>query len=181
MDRLSPSPLDSGHSKAHSFSSRVLAIGFIAGLTLAGSCLAAGAFYLYTFLNYSALALPRLFEASPRPDILDMAINAQLVIARLALLSCGVFVGMAFGFMGFALFLVGLQGEMDVSGQYESYNVKIARLSPGVFVILCSAILIGICATHKTSFDYTRGGTPDLGSGNPRSSAPLTPAEKPIP
>jgi hypothetical protein len=34
--------------------------------------------------------------------------------------------------------------------------VKIARISPGVFLILVAAILIGVCATHSVSFTSER-------------------------
>ena len=48
--------------------------------------------------------------------------------------------------------ILGIKGEMDLDAGSESYKVKIARLSPGVFVILCATVLIGVCATSSTPF-----------------------------
>jgi hypothetical protein len=93
-----------------------------------------------------------------RPDspsgALEVAINGRLVMARVALLSCGVFTGMSFGFLGFALFLLGIKKEINADAQYENFQVKLARMSPGVFIILIAAILIGVCVTHSTPFTY---------------------------
>lgn len=138
------------------FPQKLLNVGFCAALVLAGACLITGALYLNTFLsstNEGVQALLRGPDVLP-PDSLNMAINARLVMARMALLSCGVFIGMSFGFLGFALFLLGIKEEMSVAARSEHYFVKLARLSPGVFVILCASVLIGICVTRETPFSY---------------------------
>jgi hypothetical protein len=89
-----------------------------------------------------------------RSTDLKTAIFAQILVAQIALLSCGIFVGMAFGFLGFALFLLGIRAEMDVDARSEVYQMKLARLSPGVFVLLCAAVMITFCATHESEFGY---------------------------
>jgi len=118
------------------FSQKMLDIGFGAALVLASLCLLMSAWYLFRFLSATNTGIAALLEnpsaLSTDQTVLQLAINSRVVMTRFALLSCGVFVGMAFGFLGFALFLMGIKGEMDVSAQAESYTIKIARMSPGV-------------------------------------------------
>lgn len=134
----------------------LLNTGFVCGLLLAGACLVFSAFYLYYFLTNTSAAIENMLKAGESSllptDVIGLGINARMVMARIALHSCGVFVGMAFGFLGFSLFLLGIKGEMDLDAGAESYKVKIARLSPGVFVILCATVLIGVCAASSTPF-----------------------------
>src|SRR5947209_12396252 len=102
----------------------LLNVGFACGLVLAGVCLLFSAFYLYYFLTNTSAAVENMLKAgemSALPiELLNLGINARMVIARLALHSCGVFVGMAFGFLGFSLFLLGIKGEMDLDAGSES-------------------------------------------------------------
>jgi hypothetical protein len=139
----------------------LLNTGFIFALILAFICLAASVWYLSYFLISTSNGVEAILS---NPDAalnasqarFELAIQARTVMARLALLSCGTFVGMSLAFLGFALFLLGVKGEMDAEGAVESYSVKLARLSPGVFVILCASILIGVCSTQRIRFDYER-------------------------
>lgn len=147
-------------AKAMRFSRRILNAGFVVALVLAAICLLASIVYLASFLYSTQAAIDSMIEKASSTNvnfnILELAINARMVTARIALLSCGITVGMSFGFLGFALFLIGVEGEMDVEAQQEEYRVKIARMAPGVFVILCATALIAICATRSTPFSYTR-------------------------
>jgi hypothetical protein len=138
------------------FPQKLLNLGFCVALILAGACLVLSALYLNNFLNSTNQGVQALISNAPTlsPESFYTAINARLYMARIALLSCGVFIGMSFGFLGFALFLMGIKGEMDVAGRYEKYSAKLARLSPGVFVILCATILIGICISYDISFSF---------------------------
>lgn len=107
--------------------------------------------------------------------LLEVLINGRLVMARLALLSCGVFVGFAFGFLGFALFLLGIKGSINAELGTEYYKASFARLSPGLLLLLASVILIGICVTHQTPFEYAVATTEEASS---KSLPSLTPGEK---
>jgi hypothetical protein len=142
---------------AKPFPQMLLNVGFCVALILSGACLAMGALYLNNFLNSTNAGVQSLIEKAGNlpPESLYTAINARLVMARIALLSCGVFIGMSFGFLGFALFLMGIKEEMGVTARHESFHVKLARLSPGVFVILCSTILIGVCISYDIPFSST--------------------------
>jgi len=140
------------------FSQKILNIGFAAAIILAATCLLLGAAYLYVFLTNTNAGVYDLINNASKNQLSDqalsIAINARLVMARVALLSCGVFVGMSFGFLGFALFLVGAKGELSATAEVEGYAVKLARMSPGVFVLLCATILIGVCISRQTPFSY---------------------------
>ena len=105
-----------------------------------------------------------------RPGHLEALINGRLVMARLALLSCGVSVAFAFGFLGFALFLLGIKGSIDAEVHADSYKATFARLSPGLLLLLASMVLIGICVTHPTPFEYST--TETVEGGGASSPAP---------
>ena len=149
---------DDGPAAGHKFSARILSAGFVFALVLASVCLIASTVYLYTFLAVTMQKIDGLLARAGTPGVTDvliqLGINAALVSARLALLSCGVFVAMSFGFLGFGLFLIGVRGEIEASGTSESFGFKVARMSPGVFVMTATLILIGVCVTHRTPFDY---------------------------
>lgn len=169
------------------FPQKVLNIGFVAALALAGASLLLGAFYLFYFLVKTSTSVELLMNVARgfriAPDDLKVAISAQLVIAKVALLSCAILVGMAFGFLGFSLFLIGIRAEMDVEASKESSQVKLARLSPGVFVILCAAVMISVAATHPTPFTMGAGVNPSFtavptapGAGTGFTALPPRPA-----
>ena len=150
-------PVDSP-AAAHKFSTRILNAGFVFALVLAAVCLVSSALYLYTFLSTTMFKIDALLARAGTPGVsevlIQLGINAALVSARMALLSCGVFVAMSFGFLGFGLFLIGVKGDIEASGTTETFGLKVARMSPGVFVMTGTLILVGICVTHRTPFDY---------------------------
>jgi hypothetical protein len=49
--------------------------------------------------------------------------------------------------------------------------VKLARLSPGVFVLLVAAVLIGVAITRKPSFTYSRSQEPAVVEPTPPAAA----------
>ncbi|HEX8365697.1 MAG TPA: hypothetical protein VF603_10500 [Allosphingosinicella sp.] len=121
------------------FSPTVINAGFITGLVLAILCLLIAGWYLIAYRQFASEAL----ENPPQREQLVV----HIYLARALLQSCGLATGMAFGFLGFSLFLIGVGGNMDASGSSGNVGVQVARISPGAFVMLCSAILVGICAT----------------------------------
>lgn len=75
---------------------------------------------------------------------------------RLQLLSTAMFIAMAFGFLGFGLFLIQAKGDVEAEGGFKDYKFKFANLSPGLFVILCSTVIIIFSATFKIGYDFTK-------------------------
>lgn len=143
------------------FSSRLLSVGFVFALVLALLCLGLSVFYLFQYLNSANTGITQILDKVANQQIkletgqLEVLINGRLVMARLGLLSCGVLAGVAFGFLGFALFLLGIKETMDVSFDNVSYKANVARMSPGVFLIAIAAVLIGVCASRETPFNYS--------------------------
>ncbi len=88
-------------------------------------------------------------------NFLGIAMAARLTMANVGLNSCGVFAGMSIVFLGFALFLIGIRGEMDVAASTEQYRVKIARMSPGAFAIVCASVLITVSVLNRPYFRFT--------------------------
>lgn len=73
---------------------------------------AGGGYYLYRFQAVTQGSVLRVLSGQQRPEpgAFQVAVVAQMYLARVQLLSCGIFVGMAFGFLGFGLFLLGIKG-----------------------------------------------------------------------
>lgn len=142
-------------------SKKLINVGFAVALVLSLSCLLMSAGYLFSFLRNTNNSVEKLLDQgnkqSVNQSLVETAIYSRLATTRITFLSCGVFVGMSFGFLGFALFLMGIKEEMDVSGSSDSYKLKISRMSPGAFVILLSVILIAFCVAHQMPFDYQHG------------------------
>jgi hypothetical protein len=132
---------------------------FVFALVLAALCLLFSALYLYSFLRGTSAGLDPVvqnMQTNQSPGSLEVLINGKLVLARISLLSCGIFVGIAFGFLGFSLCLLGIKESIDVDLQSDTYKAKFARMSPGVLIIVCSSILTGFCATRETQFWYEK-------------------------
>ena len=144
------------------FPQRILNAGFVTALCLAGVCLLSGVAYLVLFLTSTQNSINELMQPRDTATVVsfsvtELAMNARMVMARVALISCGIFVGMSFGFLGFALFLIGVQGEMDAELKHERVELKLFRIAPGALVLLCAALLIGLCVTRETPFSSRRG------------------------
>jgi hypothetical protein len=133
---------------ARVFAPLVLNIGFIVGLALAAVCLGIAGFHLISYQLYARAAMDGISNGASDAH----ALIFYIYMARVLLLSCGLAVGMAFGFLGFSLFLFGIEGSIDASAQGAGgVGLQVARLSPGAFVMLCSAILVGMCATREVT------------------------------
>ncbi len=51
-----------------------------------------------------------------------------------------------------ALFLVGIQGTVDATGQVKDYSASPRRLAPGGIILLASMIFVGVSAMHSVDF-----------------------------
>ena len=77
------------------------------------------------------------------------ALQLQNHMNSTVLVSAGMIMGFAFGFLGFALFMMGIQGSVDVTASQGDSKASFTRLSPGLFVMLCASSLIGFCLYNK--------------------------------
>lgn len=122
-----------------------------------------------------------LFQLStPDPESVKNELHLLSITAerRLLMLSTAMFIAMAFGFLGFGLFLIQAKGDVDAEGSVKDYKFKFTNLSPGLFVILCSTVIIIFAATFKIDYGLTRNrtGTP---AGNSSMTGKPTDAESP--
>jgi hypothetical protein len=133
----------------------VLNIGFVGAVALAGVLFLGTVLYLGILLSSASTNIGTLAQEVNSGKIpaesVSTVIAAQMMVVKMTLLSCGVFVGAAIGFLGFSLLLLGIKGAMSLEVSRAGWQAKLVNLAPGAFVILCAAILVGICATGDLS------------------------------
>jgi len=130
--------------------------GFNASIGIAGLCLFSGVGYLVYFLSISSGMLKRVMGgAGGKPIALtgnefQAVVQASLYTSAIGLLSCALFIGLAFGLLGFCLFLIGANGSIDATlDAPQKSKVQVTGMSAGAFIILCACLLIGFCATSR--------------------------------
>jgi hypothetical protein len=159
--------------KERAFSPVVLNIGFLFALLISASCLAFSAVYLQKYLDITSGAVTSIIQQTTGQTVaMQVALSARLAVAKFSLLSCGVVAGLAFGFLGFGLFLLGIQGAMDAQVHNSTGGIQLVRVAPGTFVIVCAAILIGISVTHEIEFSAQQEPTGIPTRTRPAYSAP---------
>lgn len=129
-----------------------LKFGYRAGILLAFIGIIASAIYLFVFISTS----PDASSFTNQINLIGLSMDM-----RLRFLSTAIFVGMSFGFLGFALFLIQAKGDVDLDAETKDYKIKIARLSPGLFVILCATVIIVVCATFRVNYSLNGGNVPN--------------------
>lgn len=111
-------------------SRKLLSVGFVFALVLSVLCLGLSVYYLFQYLNSANTGITQVLDKVAAQQIkletgqLEVLINGRLVMARLGLLSCGVLSGVAFGFLGVALFLLGIVSRRH---KYASANLPVER------------------------------------------------------
>jgi hypothetical protein len=98
-------------------------------------------------------------------------VSSFIAMSRVSLHACGVLAGIAFLFLGFGLFLMGIQGTTEVAIDANATKFSATQLAPGAFLAVCGAILIGLCATHSIEFEIQRA--PSFTTNGPTGSAPV--------
>jgi len=142
----------------HEFSSRILLYSFAAAVLLAIAGFVVVCIYLFLYLNHSFAAFdPDNISRFSSMDLqkLQPILLARAGLWKFILQSCGIISGVAFGFLGFGLFLLGAKGEMDASFADSQHKVQLTRMAPGSFVILIAAVLIGACSLNKVELEFT--------------------------
>jgi len=102
----------------------------------------------------SALYLFYYLFKSPPPDQIKLetmvSYNSE---RRMALISTAFSIAMSFGFIGFALFIIDAKGDLEGSAQLPTTSFKVAKMSPGIFAILCATVIIIVCAKIKIEYN----------------------------
>lgn len=139
---------------------RFLTIGYVTAILLSFLGLLLSAVYLFVFLWLT----PRGVIGS------EYQLLGQTAQLRILLLSTAIFVAMSFGFLGFGLFLIQVRGDVDAEVSVKDYKLKFARLSPGLFVILCATAIIIVCATFRIEFYGRKSGEDSAAVERPQAS-----------
>ena len=126
-----------------------------AALGCAGVCMIFTILYVFSYSLDSTLSFERHFDsylASGNTANLSTVLGLHMAQNRMFLQSCGMVAGIFFAFLGLALFLVGIQGTIDASGQVTDYSASVRRLAPGGVILLASMIFVGVSAMHPIEF-----------------------------
>jgi len=151
------------------FSRRTLDIGFLSALVLAAVAFLLAGWYLSRFAD-SAQGLTTMVVGVAQGDkpisaagleLIQNSLGVHAYIARVLLVSCGMFVALAFGFLGFALFLVGAAGSSDIAAEgVGGFKASASSLAPGTVALIAASILAGICVTRPLPVNFSMGGAP---------------------
>ncbi len=159
-----------------SFSRSVLNIGFVVALALAATAFVMAGWYLTDFAGSThQIVRDTLATAhASKPitganlELLQDGLVIQTYLARVLLLSCGFFIALSFGFLGFALFLVGASGQSDLAaGSGAGLKLSLSNLAPGSIAIVAATILAGLCATRTLPINLNFGATPPAAAAAP--------------
>jgi len=86
---------------------------------------------------------------------LRYALATSAALLRISMLSTGIIVGIAFGFLGFALFVMGITGAVKASAEAQGARVLLENAAPGLIVLVVAAILIGVCVVQPVVIEFT--------------------------
>ena len=149
------------------FPQAIVSAGFITAIVLAGVLFLGTVTYLAIFLSSASSTITTLVQDVHSERIsaesVPMVVTAQLMVVKMTLLSCGIFVGAAVGFLGFSLLLLGVKGSMATDASKAGMQSKLLNLAPGAVVLLCAAILVGVCATGDLSLATEFSATEAIG------------------
>jgi hypothetical protein len=147
-------------SLTHSFASseKLIRQGFFAAVLLSMLGFAAVVAYLFYCKHEMNVAFTSDAVSALHTKLGDygeerLFLFVHLGVWQYALQSCGVMAGVVFGFLGLALFLLGIQGDINGKAKASGYTIQLNHLAPGTLVIVASAILIGICATRHVTLE----------------------------
>jgi hypothetical protein len=147
-------------------------------LGCAGVCMIFTILYVFSYSLDSTLSFERHFDsylASANSGNLSTVLGLHMAQNRMFLQSCGMVAGIFFAFLGLALFLVGIQGTTDATGQIRDYSTNVKRLAPGGIILLASMIFVGVSAMHPIDLQISPTGTP----ANITTAAPTAAAGPP--
>jgi hypothetical protein len=141
-------------SSGPAFPQHVLNVGFYVALGLSMACFLFAAIYLFEYLSITNSAVEQLSRRTLTDERFFLEVLARLSVVRFCLSACGICTGLAFGFLGFSLFLIGVRSQMDVGAQHSGMAIQLSRIAPGTFIMLCSVVLIALSMNHNVGFNF---------------------------
>jgi hypothetical protein len=135
----------------------------VLGVVLASVCLLAALIQLGWFMyqvggtmdTMSKLIADLIKDPSQNAATLRYAVAARIALMHQSLVASGVMVGVAFGFVGFALFVMGITGTAEIEGKTPSYSLALKNAAPGLVLLVVAAGLIAVCVIQRVAVDYT--------------------------
>lgn len=157
------SPPDSPKQNTTSPAARdpLIRYSVFAALGCAGVCMIFTILYVFSYSLDSTLSFERHFDsylASANSGNLSTVLGLHMAQNRMFLQSCGMVAGIFFAFLGLALFLVGIQGTADATGEIRDYSTNVKRLAPGGIILLASMIFVGVSAMHPIDLQLSPAG-----------------------
>lgn len=146
-------------------------------LGCAGLCMVFTILYVFSYSLDSTLSFERHFDsyvASANSGNLSTVLGLHMAQNRMFLQSCGMVAGIFFAFLGLALFLVGIQGTTDATGEVRDYSTNVKRLAPGGIILLASMIFVGVSAMHPIDVQLSPAGTPATAAPTAAVEPPAT-------
>lgn len=152
-----------------------------AALGCAGACMIFTILYVFSYSLDSTLSFERHFDSylsSGSSSNLATVLGLHMAQNRMFLQSCGMVAGIFFAFLGLALFLVGIQGSVDATGEVTDYSTSMKRLAPGGVILLASMIFVGVSAMHPIELKLGPAGASTSAS---TSASPTATMAQPAP
>lgn len=140
---------------------RLVIASFVAALVVAMISFIGAATYLVIYLLHAFSMFGKITIAElshVKLNHVQAILAARADSGKFMLQSCGVVSGMAFGFLGFALFVLGIKGDMDATIGNSEHKVQLNRVAPGAAVMFAAAVLIGFCSTHEVKLSFADNG-----------------------
>jgi hypothetical protein len=128
--------------------------GYRAAVSLALLMMCFCAWYIAVEMAANREAVNNMTESLLKKGTIQgqlFALQLQTHANTVVLISAGMIMGFAFGFLGFALFMMGIRGSIDVAASHGGSKATLSKLSPGLFVMLCATILIAFCIWSRPS------------------------------
>jgi len=135
-----------------------------AAVLIAFLCLLGSMSYLFVYLLQS----PPANKIDPRTMT---SFNAE---RRMTLISIAFFIAMSLAFLGFSLFLINAKGDLEGEGNIGDYKIKLTKVSPGMFAILCATVIIVTCANFRIDYKVE---TTEYGDGQQQKTGKDTTAK----
>lgn len=135
----------------------------VLGVTLASVCLLSALITLAWFMFLMSGTMEAMSELidtlikdpTQNASTLRYAVAARIALTHESLVASGVMVGVAFGFVGFALFVMGITGAAEIEGKTRDYSFALKNAAPGLVLLVVAAVLIAVCISQRVEVEYT--------------------------
>lgn len=158
-------------------SQRLLDWGFAIALFMAVVLMFSGAAFLLIYQLGETKSINDLLDSGLTDAALANSGAIRLAHAGLVFNSCGLFVGWAIAFLGFAMFLADARGSIDASADVVGRKVELRNAPPGVITVVCATAIVITCMLQRPDLSLASG--PE-GAGAWKTAASASDWEAPV-